>query len=600
MLSTSLYAQDVVFTASARQQVSIGERFILSFKVNADGKNFKGPNLKDFSVLGGPNPSHSSSFQFVNGSMKKQIEVSYNFILVAKKQGVFEIPSASITVDRKVYKTDPVKVVVKAASSTMSDTDIKGEKDNANQSKNHPLAFLKASADKKSIHIGEQVVVTYKLYFRANISDYNLKKAPGYPGFWFEDMTEQLQPGNNSTEEIKGVQYTVVDLRKDLLVPQKSGKIKTSPMEFEIVARVKAKKGGSGDPFFDDFFSDSFFGNYKNIQRTLVTEPIELDVKALPMDGKPSDFGGAVGKFTVSSSVDLQELKVNDAITYKVMIKGNGNLKLIQAPKLNLPPDFEVYDPKVIENYNTSISRGVSGTKTFEYLIIPRTPGTFKIPAVIFSYFDLNSKKYIQQQTPSYDIEVLKGDGAQATVLYSGNGQEEIRYMGKDIRYIKTNSLELKPKDYFFISNWRFALLMFGSLLLFALTIWLVLWNSKRQGNRADVRNRKASKVAVQKLKKAKDYLTNNAQNDFYEEISVALWGYISDKYNISRSVLSIESVADHLEKGNVNAEIISRFVEILKECEFARFAPGDPSENMKQAYDKAADIIMKIEKELR
>ncbi len=601
MMASQLVAQDVVFTASARKQVAVGERFILSYKVNADGKNFTGPSLNAFSVLGGPNPSHSSSFQFINGNMTKQIEVTYNYILVAKKVGVFNIAEASIKVDGKIYKTKPLKISVVKATSSMPSGNNKNRSGQTQDTKNkQPLAFLKVMADKSSPYIGEQVLVTYKLYFRTNISDYNMKKAPAYPGFWSQDLTEKLQPGVHDYEVINDVKYTVVDLRKDLLFPQKSGKIETGPMEFEIVARVKAKRGGTGDPFFDDFFSDSFFGNYKNIQRTLVTDPVVLNVKPLPVNGKPVEFGGAVGKFNVSASVDNQELKVNDAITYKVKINGTGNLKLIQAPKLNLPPDFEVYDPKVKESYKTSLSRGVSGTKSFEYLIIPRAAGSFKIPSVDFAYFDIHTKRYVKHQTPEYDINVLKGDGTASTVLYSGNGQEEIRYIGKDIRYIKTGSFNLAPRGYFFLASFGFIALMLGSLIIVGLIVWFVKLNNQRRGNFAEMRNRKANKVVAQKLKKAKEYLTKQDQSVFYEEISVALWGFISDKYNIPRSELSIENVTSRLESGKVDSEISKQFIDTLNECEYARFAPGDPSENMKQIYDKAADIIMKIEKELR
>ena len=459
LISTQVFAQDVEFFASARNQVAVGERFMLSFKINADGKDFKGPNLKDFSVLGGPNPSHSSSFQFINGNMSKQVEVSYNYILVARKEGKYTIDPAKIKVDGKIYETDPIHITVTKGSSSLPSGNTKNKQSQGQkqgQEQGPPLAFLKVVADNTSPYIGEQVLVTYKLYFRTNISDYSLKKAPSYPGFWFEDLTDKLQPGVNSQEFVNNTKYTVVDLRKELLFPQKSGKIKSGPMEFEIVARIKEQGRRSRDPFFDDFF-----GNYKNIQRTLVTDPIEFNVKTLPLAGKPAHFQGAVGRFNVKASVDQKELKVNDAITYKIKVNGKGNLKLIQAPKLNLPPDFEVYDPKVKENYRTSVSSGVSGTKTFEYLIIPRTPGSFKIPEIEFAYFDINTKKYKVEKTQSFDINVSKGEGGStSSVLYAGNGKEEIRYIGTDIRHIKEGEIKLYEKGYFIITSWSFFLLL--------------------------------------------------------------------------------------------------------------------------------------------
>jgi hypothetical protein len=372
-------------------------------------------------------------------------------------------------------------------------------------------------------------------------------------------------------------------------------------MELECQGQVRVQNTSrSRDPFFDSFFDDPFFNrNVRNIPLKLNSNPIELDVKPLPIQTRPAGFSGAVGNFQLQTSVDKTSLKANDAITLRATIRGSGNLELIDELAFSFPPDFEVFDPKVT-NQISKTSTGISGTKIFEYLLIPRSAGEFTIKPATFSYFDLRNKEYITLTTPEYNISVEKGDDESAGISYSGVSQKDIQFIGSDIRHIISYPFNLyQVNTYFFLSRSFYLLLLVPAVLII---IFIIFWRArmKKRQDTALLKNKRATRVARKNLKLAGDFLKQNEENKFYEEVSRALWGYISNKFNIPLSELSMDNVSINLKRKNVNEDTIEAFTSVLNNCEYARFAPGEGSSRMADLYKEAMDIITRTEKEIK
>lgn len=600
-------AADIKFVASANNTVGVGEQFALTFSINAEGSGFAGPIIKNFSVLAGPNVSSSSSIQIINGNVKQSVNYSYTYYLQAETEGTFTIPPASISVGGKRYVSNALSIhVVKGSKRPQYN---QPGRSNSRQYQNVPDQepatgassndlFLKAFVDKKSPCQGEQVIITYKIYTKISISQFVINKLSSYTGFWSQDLMKENEKPKQYTETVNGEKYMVAEIRKVALFPQKTGKLSIAPLEIEVLAQVQNRAHHrSNDPFFDNLFDDFFGSTVSNVKKTLRSNSVSVDVKPLPLAGKPAGYQGAVGNFTLKSEIDKTTVKANEAVTLKLSISGNGNLKLIDKLNVQLPPDFETYDPKTSENISSG-SGGISGTKTFEYLMIPRNAGQYKIKPVEFSYFDLSKNKYITLSSPEFSINVTKGDGNQGTSVY--NSQEDIKYVGNDIRFIKNQPFKLSKIDSYFFGSPLFYIILFIPFLLFIL--FVIIWKNeiKKRSNVLMMKNRRATKVATARLKKAMEFLKRKETDGFYNEISNALWGYLSDKFAIPLSELSIDSVNMALSEKNVKEEIIKQFIATLNDCEFARFAPGDSTGAMEGIYKEAMDVILKIERELK
>ncbi|MCK4361536.1 MAG: protein BatD [Bacteroidales bacterium] len=606
-ISKSVLADEIKFTASTRKVVEVSEQFQLTYTLNAHGENFRGPSLNDFNVLSGPNTSSSSSIQIINGKMTQSVTNTFTYYLKAIKEGTFTISPASVKAGNKYYRSNTltIKVVKSGTNANVSQQSIAGQKRQQVQPQTRSETkdvFLKATANKTNPFQGEQVIVTYKIYTKVPIAQISIDKLSSFPGFWSKNLLDDNERLKQSTEIINGEEYITADIRKIALFPQKTGKLEIDPMELECIAQIRKQKTRrtTSDPFFDSFFDDPFFNrSYQNIEKSLKSNPLTINVKPLPLKNKPANFSGAVGNFTFKSSIDRTELKTNEAITLKYTISGKGNIELINKLNVSFPPDFEVYDPKITNRIKTS-PLGVSGSCTFEYLLIPRNPGQFNIKPVYFSYFDINTKQYITKSTPDYSIKVEKGSGTLANISYIGVNQEDIKYIGSDIRHIKSNILNLQKINVYFFGSIAFYLLMIIPVVFFILLI--IIWKNqtKKRNNISLMKNKKATKVARKNLRKAHAFLKSGSKEEFYIEISQALWGYLSDKFNIPRAELSMDSVNDALLKKKVNKEIIRQFIDTLNNCEFARFAPGDSSSTMDEIYREALEIISKIERELR
>lgn len=600
----NIYAEDVKFYVSAPSTVGSGQQFAVTFTVNAAASNLKAPSFKGFSVLSGPNQSSSSSMQIINGRMSQSVSYSFTYYLQAGNEGNYPISPAKITVDGKTYETESftIKVVKSSANAGNQQQQSQSQQQQGNQQAGGNISdkdlFLKASVSNASPYLGEQVIVTYKLYTSVAIAQYSINKLSSNKGFWSEDLTKENEKPKQYKEYLNGKQYIVAEIRKVALFPQESGRLNVEPLEVEVIAQIQTQRRRTNSIF--DFFDDPFSSSVQNVKKVLKANNLTINAKPLPSANKPEDFTGAVGNFTFRSDIDKTELKANEAVNLKFTISGRGNIKLIDKLNIVFPTDFETYDPKISDNINTS-DNGVSGTKTFDYLIIPRNQGVYTIKPVTFTYFDLNKGKYITLSSPEYTLKVAKGDGKQQNnVALTSVNQEEIKYIGSDIEHIKTKPMKLNNKgEHFFLSD-LFFIISVIPLILFVSALIIRRKHIKLRSNIALLKNRKATKVANKRLKKAKNYLVSKDKDKFYIEISQALWGYISDKFSIPLSDLSMDSVKEALTRQNVADEIISDFIRTLNNCEFARFAPGDESLTMDKIYKEASDIISKTENELK
>ena len=414
------------------------------------------------------------------------------------------------------------------------------------------------------------------------------------------DNGQQLKQYN---QNINGKDYIVADLKREAVFAQKTGKIEIPAMELSCVAKIinNKKRTASNDPFFDSFFNDPFFNNaYQSIEKKLRTKKITVEVLPLPAENKPENFSGAVGEFTISSNIDQTKIKTNEAVTVKYTVSGKGNIDLIPDLSVQFPADFEVYDPKISTNIRKG-STGVSGYKIFEYTLIPRSSGTYDIPSASFNFFNPKTKHYEYKTTDAYQIQVEKGNlSTSSNMTFAGENKEDIRYIGQDIRYLTSYPYKLQLIGSHFFGSTLFYILLFLPLVLVLLIV--IVWRKeiKKRSNEGLMKNKQATKLAKKRLKKANSFLKAGNDQEFYVELSQALWGYIADKFNIGLSALSIETVHDYLTEKKVSAELINEFTDTLNDCEFARFAPGDKDVAMDKVYKEGLQIISKIESQLK
>ena len=581
---------DVSFKVICKKQVVVGEQFQVSYELSGDGKNFEAPNFVNFEIISGPFHSTSSSIQIINGSASKTTTLTYSYYLRALKEGEFTIPAATITVNKKKVKSTTATITVGKSSSVAS-----GGSSSAGTGKE---VFLEAMPNKKSAYLGEQIMLTYKIYYNIPISNLSISKAPSYSGFWTKDVTDNNGVLQQSSTVKNGQEYHVATIQEIVLIPQKAGTLTIDPLDITCVAQIRTERQRQQgyDPF-ENFFGDVMGTSYTNVKKDMKSQPIDIEVKPLPIAEKPASFKGAVGQFTFTSRIDKTEMKSNDAFTITYTVSGKGNIDLLDIPRPVFPPDFEVYDPKITTNSKNN-SYGISGTKTAEYVVIPRVSGDFTINPMEFSYFDPSKGKYATLSSDGYELHVERSaNEGSSGIIYAG-GQEAIKVVGNDINHIKTVAALRKGGILLFASPLYF-ILMAAMIVIFATAMILHKRINKFNQNQVLVRNRKATKIAKKRLKNAYSYLKIKDQNHFYEELSQALWGYISDKLNISRSQLSMDTVKEMMNGKNVPEDIVNQFIDLLNSCEFARFAPGDPGKKMEDLYQKGIEVITKAEKNL-
>lgn len=589
-------ANKVTFTASAPDVVVSGDQFRLEFTVNTQQvKDFRAPSISGFDVLMGPSRSQQSSTQIINGKVSSSRSITFTYILMAGKEGTYTIPAASIEAEGEKIFSNSIQIkVLPADQSTGGNAG--GKQEGASSSRSQQAGskitkddlFITATASKTTVHEQEAILLTYKVYTLVNLRQL-YGKMPDLKGF----HTQEVQLPQQKTfklEHYKGRNYNTTVWSQYILFPQQTGKLEIPSITFDGVI---AQQTFSEDPF-DAFFNG---GGYVEVKKKIVTPKLTINVEPLP--AKPANFSGGVGDFKISSSINATEVKTNDAVTIKLTLSGVGNMKLINTPEVKFPQDFEIYDPKVTDNYDLT-NNGLSGTKTFEYLAIPRHAGNFTIPPIEFTYFDLKSNSYKTLKTQAYNLKVEKGQGNADQVISDFTNKESVKVLGKDIRFIKLGDTTLYPKGKFFFGTVGYYLWYIIPLLLFVVFVIMYRNRAKENANVAKMKTKKANKVATKRMKLAGKLLAENKKNEFYDEVLKALWGYISDKLSIPVSQLSKDNIEAELAKYGVSEELVKEFIAALNECEFARYAPGNESEAMDKVYSASVEIISKMENNIK
>lgn len=590
------FGQEVKFKAMAPSVVELGEQFQLSYSLDKKGTDIQVPALEGFDKLMGPSTSFSSSFTSVNGQATQTVSYTYTYILEGISEGTFTIPAATVTVDGKQYKSNSLKIqVVKGSGKTAArQGGNQAVQADASAAVNEENLFVRVDVSRRSLYLGESLVATIKVYSKVDLVNLGRSKFPAFTGFLAEDVpiADRIELVR---ETYNGKIYNVGTIRKLLLFPQHTGEITIEPFELECIVRERLANSRS---IFDDFF-----GNYRESKAMRKSPPVRITVKDLPSVGKPLGFSGTVGNITMNTSLSADSVNANDAITYKVVFHGTGNLKLLEAPKINFPPDFEVYEPKVNKDIKSGVE-GMSGTVSFEYLAIPRFAGDYEIPALAYSFFDVQSNTYKTLSAKSYKVRVLKGNGkseaAGASAVQSFK-KEDIRVLGEDIRYMKVGNLKLHIKNQHFFGTPLYWLAFLVPFVLFVIGAILNRRRIKANSDLIRVKNKAANKMAGKRMRAAAIAMKAHNGELFYEEVLKALWGYVSYKLNIDRAELNKDNISDVLQKKAVDELQIQEFIAVLDSCEFARYAPGSNQDNeMDKVYKDGISVITKLDKVIK
>ncbi|MBA7568172.1 hypothetical protein ES708_09893 [subsurface metagenome] len=586
------HAQDISFTAKAPKVLHAEEQFQLVYSVNKKIDEFTPPNFGEFRYLGGPSTGSSTSISNVNGKMTKTSSYTFTYYLQApSSSGKYTLAPATATFKKNEIESNPLEIDVVATGQSSSQQLNSGSKavTNSAESSGGDELFVRLVTDKKTAYIGEQITAWVKLYNKLNFSGYDQRfKGPDFVGFYQQEV--ELPSRSFERERVGNDIYDVGVLKKIILYPQKSGEIIVEP--FELIVEVQKQTRRQSQNIFDEFFGPQYVRSRINLK----SKPVKFTIRQLPLN-QPDDFTGAVGKFKIQASANESRVTTNDAISFKVVVSGKGNLKLLENVKTNFPPTFDIFEPiRKVQIDNSS--EGKTGKVSFEYTAIPRHAGNFEIPAFSLSYFDPSLKAYQNIKSQDFSIIVDKGDDDSTTVVASNLSKEDIELLGSDIRYILTKT-NLQKRGYFiFGTKWFYGVYIFTlALLIFVLIIRKE--QIKRTANIVKYRNRKAGKVAGRRLKKARKLLKNNNKEEFYEEIGRALWGYLSDKLNIQLSELSKEKTGEELKNKKIDEGQVTNFFSLVDACEYARFAPGSMDTDLQEFYSKASKIISELDQNL-
>lgn len=587
-------AEDVSFTASAPEAVPNGQTFQLVYSINATAKELRIPEISDFEIVAGPFQSKNSSTQIINGSITHSTSLRFTYTLLPKKEGTFTIPAATIMVDKQKYSSNTLTIKVLPADEEVAPSNNSSNTAPKTQAVTNDNLFIRTIVSHKNVYEQEYILVTYKIYTRVDLVNIDKVKFPDFKDFLMQEI-ELPKDKQFALENYNGKNYNTITLRQVLLYPQRSGTLEIEKMTCDAIVRVRNNRPSRS--IFDDFFD-----TYQEIVKPIASNTEKIEVKALP-SGKPAGFSGATGTFTLSSSINKTELTTNESVTIKLKISGNGNIKLIKNPEIKFPADFEVYDPKVENNF-TNTTAGVSGTKTIEYLAIPRHSGTFTIPPIEFSYFDTKSKTYKTLKSESFTLNVAKGavgeEDGNAPIVNNFTNKESVKMLGSDIRHISMNDFQLHKPTPFFFGTWGFAFAYIIPLVIVMLVFWFFRKQAKENADIIKVRNRKANKIAQKRLRTAEKYLKEQKKEEFYSELLKAIWGYLCDKLSIPQAQLNKDNVENELRKHNLEEDSIQDFMQVLNNCEFAQYAPGENIEARDHLYADTIRIITLLEERIK
>ena len=594
MVCVTAVAVAQTLTGSAPSHVAMGEQFRLTYTVNTQNvSEFRAGDIPDaFEVLIGPNRSVQSSYQMINGHTSSSSSITYTYIVVAMKNGSFTIPAAHVVVDGKTIASNSIKITVSGksqansgggSSSRQRDNDGAELRDAGSRISGSDL-FIKVSANKRRVYEQEPILLTYKVYTLVSLTQLE-GKMPDLKGFHTQEV-DLPQQKSFKVETVNGRPYRTVTWSQYVMFPQITGKLQIPSITFNGIV---VQQNRNIDPF-EAFFNGG--SGYIEVKKQIQAPGIEIQVDPLPQ--RPATFSGGVGKFSISAQLDKTNVKANDPIRLRVIISGTGNLKLIKQPEVAFPKDFDKYDAKITDKTKLT-SNGLEGSMIYDILAVPRHQGKYEIPPVEFIYFNTETKKYETVKSEGFTLDVAKGSGNSSISDFTG--QEDLQLLNKDIRYIKTGDTRQHSLDDFFFGSTRYIVSIILMVLVFISLFVIFRQRAIENANITKRRAGKANKVATKRLKKASKLMAENKPGEFYDEVLRALWGYVGDKLNIPVEQLSHDNISMRLSERNVNEETISQFIGALDECEFERYAPGDPKGNMNKVYEKAMTAIEQIEK---
>jgi len=572
--SALIHAQQLKISVD-KNPALIGEQILVQYSIDTKAENFKSPNFSGLQVLSGPNPSTQKSYTSINGKGGWKFSTTYSYYLKAVKEGTYNISPAAIIVKGKTITSKAYQLKIVKAS----------EKNNAQQKALSENLFIKVETSKRNIVVGEQILVSYKLFTRIDLHNTELSSLPALNGFWAKDLKTSSR---FKRDVVDGVAYNVATIKKSVLTAQKSGKLSIDPMELKCSIRIQ-KKRNNRDPF-----ANIFGGNYQVQEELIRSKPITITVTDLP--SPPYNFNGAVGNMSIKSEVDSTSISANDAITYKITITGTGNIELIKPLVIPFPEDFEVYDPKITDKFFEGGRK--RSVKTFEYLLIPRYKGEYTIPSANLIVYNPKSKKYETKKSTIHKLNI--GASKNNEDATNGTNQHTVKPTQQDINYIFTNTNFQEIGERAMNKNLFYFLFFLPIVLLILLWVYIKTVG-KIDTNSKDWKNKKANKIALKRLKTAQNCIKNNDFDGFFEEIEKSLWGYFADKFKIQIAELSKETISIHFNSSAINTEIESQFISLLDECEFARYAPASNKNAQMDAFlEKAKKIIIKVETALK
>ncbi len=596
LVGSMAFAQNT-FVVDAPKVVGQDEAFRVVFTADGDIDDFTQPHFTGLEVLAGPSQSTMMSSQYINGKASKKVEISYTYIVRPLAEGIAKISAASASIGGKVYTTGEVSVeVVKGAASQGGSQQQQGQVTGEAQQRQSASEvsgkdiFLSLAFSKTKVVKGEPIIATLKLYTRVGIAGFEDIKFPVFDGFWSQEI-ETPQNINFVRENVDGQIYNGAVLRKYVLLPQQTGELAIQPAE--MICQVQVMTAPRGRSIFDDFFDQG----YQIVKKRVNSGNAKIKVSPLPA-GAPASFGQGVGTFSMKVALSRDSVKAHEAGSVIVTVQGTGNLNLIETPKLQLPADFEQYDVKTTNSYSYG-ANGISGSKSFEFPFIPRSEGVFEIPPVEYSYYDIKQGKYVTLKSAPVEVKVAKGDGVSAGTLVQGISKQSVATLGEDIRYILQGAAGLGKKGHFFVGSWLFFVLLALLAAVYAVLYWALKKQAKLRGDVVRTRNKKANKVARTRLKLAKSYMEQNLRSPFYEEVHKALLGYISDKLAIQFADMQRDTIKETMEAKGVSEANIAAFLQVLEDCEMARYSFGGDSGEISTQYGKAVEIISALEDEL-
>ena len=593
MAAVPVSAAGTEWEVGAPTSVGAGERFRVEFVLtNGEGENFVAPTFTNIEVLAGPTISSGTQITIINNKQDTKTTFTYTYVLQApEKEGKASVSTASITSDGKTYSTKAVNIDIVPAGPANSggrNPARQGASQGTGQSLAGDDIILRMDVSKRDVFKGEGLVASLTVYTRVAVSSFRNPKYPAFNGFWAHELQT---PQEEQRTTINGKEYLSQVIRQWLLYPQRSGAIEIEQSEFTATAQIVTESQSSGSLF------DQFFGmgpSIENVDKRIVTAPVRINVKELPQPA-PADFAGAVGKFSLESKISAEQLTANSGGDILLTLSGNGNFPLIEAPKIPLPAAFEQYDTKKYDKYSTAPG-GTNGSKEFEYPFVARAEGSYDIPGITFTYFDPSAAKYVTLNSRNFHVEILRDNSPGGTApVVSGVTKEDLKMLGQDIRFIRIGEPMLTERGTVLLWSWPFFLILLLIILLFAGTLFFLQRQIRERADIIKVKNKKANKVALRRLRKAKGYMLASEESSFFEEMLRALWGYMGDKLAIPVADLTKERMREELAARGITPEQSEEFLSLISECELAQCSP-QAGIQMDKAYSAALDIIDRFE----